>query len=495
MVSHRVVPATFVALAVLVLGASASAQSAPSSSAQAFGIQVVLPDGSAASSSAVSAPPSGEAGEGGWSYGDGAVVSGALSTSARTTAEGARSTARGSASASSVSLFGGDITVDRVSVKANARASGSGASGDLAASSVSNLVVLGKEVGAGQNARVPLGDWGYAITLESAVVESNGNRLGYRGFVTGLHVVLTDAHGGLPAGTEIRVGYAEAAASARKAKPPQPAPPPKPPPPPKEDDPEPKPGAKPDRDPKPQPQTGDGPAKEPLPSSTPQVPPTVRTPPPNVDPKLTEAGYVFPIYGPASTSDSFGAPRTTTWHHGVDIFARLGAPVLAVADGTLFNVGWNEVGGNRLWVRDGAGNEFYYAHLSAYSSLAREGARVKAGDVIGFVGTTGDAAGTPPHLHFEIHPRELLWMGYDGAIDPYPYLIAWLRLDDLKFGSWSPGRGPAPKAGAVLLQADDISSLSGLGDDTLTSYLVVPSLFGEGETGPVIVGAEPGFGA
>jgi len=114
--------------------------------------------------------------------------------------------------------------------------------------------------------------------------------------------------------------------------------------------------------------------------------------------------------------------------------------------------------------------------------------------VIGFVGTTGDAVGTPPHLHFEIHPRELLWMGYDGAIDPYPYLMAWLRLDDLAFGSWSPGPGPAPKVGAVLLQADDISSLSGLGDDTLSSYLVVPELFGEGEPGPEIVGAEPGFG-
>ena len=314
------------------------------------------------------------------------------------------------------------------------------------------------------NSRVALGDWGYAVTLERAVVRSSGARYGYRGFVTGLHVVLTRTHGGLPAGTEIMVGYAEAAASAPK---PKPAPPPP---------------------------TDDGPAKEPVPSTTPQVPPTVQTPPPDVEPELTAAGYVFPIYGPASTSDSFGAPRTTTWHHGVDIFAPLGAPVLAVADGTLFNVGWNEVGGNRLWVRDGAGNEFYYAHLSAYSPLALEGAAVQAGDVIGFVGTTGDAAGTPPHLHFEIHPRELLWMGYDGAIDPYPYLMAWLRLDDLNFGSWSPDPGPAPEVGAVLLQADDISSLSGLGDDTLSSYLIVPTLFGEGQPGPEIVGAEPGFG-
>jgi hypothetical protein len=353
-------------------------------------------------------------------------------------------------------------------VKGSASASGTGATGDLSASSLSNLVVLGEAVRAGRNGRVALGDWGYAVTLESAVVRTQGNRQGYRGFVTGLHVVLTAAHGGLPAGTEIMVGYAEAAASASKPKPPPP-PPPLP--------------------------SNDPPSNEPLPPSTPQVPPTVQPPPPDVEPKFTAAGYVFPVYGPASFSDSFGAPRTTTWHHGNDIFAPMGAPLLAVADGTLFRVGWNDVGGNRLWLRDGAGNEFYYAHLSAFSPLAREGAQVKAGDVVGFVGNTGDAITTPPHLHFEIHPRELLWMGYDGAIDPYPYLSAWLRLDDLAFGSWVPGPGPAPKAGAVLLQADDSSSLSGLGDGgSLSSYLLAPNLFGEAEPGPVIVNAEPGFG-
>ena len=468
MVSHRVVQAAFVALAVLTLGVSAAAQSAPSSSAHAFAVRVVLPSGNVASSAGVSAPPRGSATLDGWSYGDGAVVTGWSSTSARAGAGSGSSTAAGSASVRSVSLFGGEVTVDGVFVKGSARASGTEASGDLSASSLSSLVVLGEPVRAGQNTRVPLGDWGYAITLEKAVVRSGGARRGYRGFVTGLHVVLTTAHGGLPSGTEIMIGYAEAAASAPK---PKPKPPPTPPPP-----------------------SDDGPAREPLPPSTPQVPSTVQTPPPDVEPKLTSGGYVFPIYGPATTTDSFGAPRTTTWHHGVDIFAPLGAPVLAVADGTLFNVGWNDVGGNRLWVRDGAGNEFYYAHLSAYSPLAREGAAVRAGDVIGFVGTTGDAVGTPPHLHFEIHPRELLWMGYDGAIDPYPYLMAWLRLDDLAFGSWSPEPGRAPRVGAVLLQAEDISTLSGLRDETLSSYLVVPTLFGEGQPGPEIVGAEPGFG-
>ena len=140
---------------------------------------------------------------------------------------------------------------------------------------------------------------------------------------------------------------------------------------------------------------------------------------------LAGGGYVFPIAGEASFSDSFGVPRTTTWHHGIDVFAELGTPLVAVADGTLSDVGWNDVGGKRLWLRDAAGNQFYYAHLAGFSPLAREGAVVRAGDVVGFVGDTGDAQGTPPHLHFEIHPPELSDQGYDGVVNPYPYLVAW----------------------------------------------------------------------
>jgi murein DD-endopeptidase MepM/ murein hydrolase activator NlpD len=140
---------------------------------------------------------------------------------------------------------------------------------------------------------------------------------------------------------------------------------------------------------------------------------------------LAGGGYVFPVAGDASFSDDFRVPRPTSWHHGIDIFAPLGTPLVAVADGSLFNVGWNDVGGKRLWLRDAAGNEFYYAHLSAFSPFAREGALVRAGDIVGFVGATGDAIGTSPHLHFEMHPPELEAQGYDGVVNPYPYLVAW----------------------------------------------------------------------
>jgi hypothetical protein len=99
------------------------------------------------------------------------------------------------------------------------------------------------------------------------------------------------------------------------------------------------------------------------------------------------------------------------------------------------------VGGYRFWLRDRQGNQFYYAHLSAYSPLAVNGRDVKAGDVIGFLGNTGDAQGTPYHLHFEIHPVALLPMGYDGVVNPFAYLSAWRRLDDVSFAA---SRGWAP---------------------------------------------------
>ena len=138
-----------------------------------------------------------------------------------------------------------------------------------------------------------------------------------------------------------------------------------------------------------------------------------------VTPPLGLAHYLFPVAGESSFGDSYGAPRSDVaggWHHGDDIFARLGTPVVAVADGTLNRVGWERIGGWRLWVRDALGNEFYQALRSK---------RVKAGEVIGFVGDTGDAFTTPPHLHFEIHPRLLLHLHYDGAVNPTSYLTSW----------------------------------------------------------------------
>jgi murein DD-endopeptidase MepM/ murein hydrolase activator NlpD len=187
------------------------------------------------------------------------------------------------------------------------------------------------------------------------------------------------------------------------------------------------------------------------------------------------------VYGTAWFGDTFKAARAdVSWHHGEDIFAPLGTPLLAVADGTVFSVGWNNIGGYRLWLRDRQGNQFYYAHLSAFSALARNGNEVHAGDVVGFLGNTGDAQGTPYHLHFEIHPVGLLPLGYDGVVRPYPYLLAWRRLEDVSFAAgrgWAPPvplSATAPRPGAFLLGQSDISSASGLEPGSLERALVAP---------------------
>jgi murein DD-endopeptidase MepM/ murein hydrolase activator NlpD len=151
-----------------------------------------------------------------------------------------------------------------------------------------------------------------------------------------------------------------------------------------------------------------------------------------VTPRLGLQGYVFPVAGAARYWDSYGAFRPDVpgnWHHGDDIFAPLGAPVVAVASGTLNRVGWEVIGGWRLWVRDRLGNEFYYAHLSGYTRSALRSRHVRAGQVLGFVGNTGDAFTTPFHLHFEVHPHQLLYLHYDGAVDPTSYLDQWRHLN------------------------------------------------------------------
>jgi murein DD-endopeptidase MepM/ murein hydrolase activator NlpD len=250
-----------------------------------------------------------------------------------------------------------------------------------------------------------------------------------------------------------------------------------------EPEPEPKPKPKPKPEPLPSPPqsdptAGDRPSSRPKPEK--QKTPKYRVAP-EVHPPLTAGRYVFPVYGPSSYVDTYGAPRAdVTYHHGDDIFGQLGQPLLAVADGTIFSVGWNGVGGNRLWLRDSQGNEFYYAHLSAFSTLAANGVHVKAGQVVGFMGNTGDAEGTPVHLHFEVHPVSLLYLGYDGAVNPTPYLDAWKRLRDLPFtiaGAWVsgiPGRIPAPQPGAFLLSMADISSADGLDPRSLERALAPP---------------------
>jgi murein DD-endopeptidase MepM/ murein hydrolase activator NlpD len=164
-----------------------------------------------------------------------------------------------------------------------------------------------------------------------------------------------------------------------------------------------------------------------------------------VTPPLGLEGYVFPVAGASGFVDTYGGLRTDVpghWHHGDDIFAALGTPVVAVATGTVNRVGWEKIGGWRLWVRDRVGNEFYYAHLSGYAPAILHSNRVRAGEVIAFVGNTGDAFTTSPHVHFEIHPRPLLHLQYDGAVDPTRYLLSWKHVRPVD--TPRPARPPLP---------------------------------------------------
>jgi hypothetical protein len=435
-------------IAVLALTGSTGAPSATTAgtpSAKAVGIQVSVPGQGGASAGVVTGPPDAVGVGGSFAYpADGSIAQAASVSSSVSGSSGATTSASASVDVSGLSLFGGEITAASITTRGSAKA-GNGVTGDAKGSSVNGVVVLGQAVGPG--ASVAYGSWGTVSVLhQSGAPFTSGVGRGFETQVTGLAVHLSAEHGGVPAGTDILVGYVDVSAEAR----PEPKPKPKPkiiaPPPP-------------DLQSKPK-----NPAKERRSSL-----PPVREIPFNVFPKLTAGGYVFPVYGGASYTNTFGAPRANTgWHHGEDIFAPLGAPILAVANGIVYSVGWNDVGGLRLWLQDLAGNEFYYAHLSAFSPLAVNGAQVRSGDVLGFMGNTGDAEATPPHLHFEIHPAALIYQGYDGVVPPYPYLNAWRRLQDVPLtgvSGWAPpisDSSNAPKPGAILLQSRDISVASGL---------------------------------
>jgi murein DD-endopeptidase MepM/ murein hydrolase activator NlpD len=128
---------------------------------------------------------------------------------------------------------------------------------------------------------------------------------------------------------------------------------------------------------------------------------------------------VVPVAGvqPERLSSSFGAPRSGgRKHQGIDIFAHRGTPVLAAAPGRVIRVGHNQLGGRVVWVAGAGARLYYYAHLNSFS--VEEGETVAAGDELGHVGNSGNAATTPPHLHFEIHPIGRLFR----AVDPAPML-------------------------------------------------------------------------
>jgi murein DD-endopeptidase MepM/ murein hydrolase activator NlpD len=325
---------------------------------------------------------------------------------ARASRAGGVGTARAAALARHVNLFDGLVTAKV------ARRTATAADGATArAGRVAGLVVEGRPIGDVRQPRAyPLSDGG-TVTVNQGTAA--------------LQVTLGAARGSAPAGTEVRIAIADATARDAVVTTPTPTP-------------------------------------TPTPTATPTAKPAKqkakpkRRKAPKVPQRLTRQRYAFPVFGKATVADDFGAPRAAVGkHQGNDVFAPFGAPVLAVADGTVRRVGTLPISGNRLWLHTTAGDAFFYGHLSAFSPDAVNGRRVKAGTVLGFTGNTGDAEPTPPHVHFEIHPGG----EEEDAIDPHAILLAWQEHRDVPPGAWLTRHGAdtAERPGALVEVRDFIA--------------------------------------
>jgi peptidoglycan LD-endopeptidase LytH len=134
--------------------------------------------------------------------------------------------------------------------------------------------------------------------------------------------------------------------------------------------------------------------------------------------KEADAELLVPVGGMrvAQVKDSWHAPRPGgRQHEGQDIFAPRGTPVYSATEGYVVKIGESELGGKTVFVGGAGGRWYYYAHLDSYAPGLEVGDRVTADTVLGHVGNTGNAAGTPPHLHFGVYTAA-------GAVDPLPLL-------------------------------------------------------------------------
>jgi murein DD-endopeptidase MepM/ murein hydrolase activator NlpD len=148
---------------------------------------------------------------------------------------------------------------------------------------------------------------------------------------------------------------------------------------------------------------------------------------PAATPAVPPGKLLVPVEGiaPAKLTDTYDQPRGNERHHeALDIMAPKGTKVLAAADGKIVKLFTSKPGGLTIYQFDPTEKyAYYYAHLDRYADGLQEGAQVKRGDLIGYVGTTGNADPNGPHLHFavfELTPEKQWWKG--TPVDPYPML-------------------------------------------------------------------------
>lgn len=358
-------------------------------------------------------------------------------TRVQASTSGGKASASAAAAVEKVNVFDGLVTADEVRVSASATDAGTSTSG-----AITGLAIDGKPQAApGGRTVYDLGGYGRMVALGSG---ASG--------ILGLSIELTKDYKGSKAGSVAKVGYAKATANDAVAAP----------------------AAK-------KHGTAANPArkkhaakrhkhKKPHvrkhPKDQPPLTPGEKTYPAGLDLQyslneqelawqrelLQQPGYAFPVAGTHQFTDTFGAGRpdlASGVHVGNDIFAAFGTPIVAVADGRLYRVGTLKISGNRLWLRDKHGYRYFYCHLSDFAAAAYNGADVHAGEVIGFVGNTGDAEPTPPHLHFEVH------MPDDTVVDPFPYLQKWDN-DGVTSASWLRryGQDPGVRPGALVVVKD-----------------------------------------
>lgn len=125
-------------------------------------------------------------------------------------------------------------------------------------------------------------------------------------------------------------------------------------------------------------------------------------------------GMACPVDGFSTFTDTWGAPRSGgRSHQGVDMLAARGTPLAAIEAGTIRRLGNGGLGGITIWLTGQSGDEYYYAHLNDWAPGLSVGQSVAVGELVGYVGSTGNASYSVPHLHFEFHP------GGGSAVNPY----------------------------------------------------------------------------